>query len=78
MRLAQRGGYNVGPWKGAYAMIKTPYGHKVYAMAAEYPSAAALYEAESACGMLVSGDGTCFRHFRFTEWTKQWGSANRG
>ena len=26
-------------------MIKTPYGHKVYAMAAEYPSAAALYEA---------------------------------
>src|SRR5258708_12955741 len=26
-------------------MIKTPYGHRVYAMAAEYPSAAALYEA---------------------------------
>ena len=26
-------------------MTKTPYGHKVYAMAAEYPSAAALYEA---------------------------------
>src|SRR6059058_1991275 len=26
-------------------MIKTPYGHKVYAMAAEYQSAAALYEA---------------------------------
>jgi hypothetical protein len=26
-------------------MITTPYGHKVYAMAAEYPSAAALYEA---------------------------------
>ena len=26
-------------------MIKTPYGHTVYAMAAEYPSAAALYEA---------------------------------
>jgi len=31
--------------EGAHAMIKTPYGHKVYAMAAEYPSAAALYEA---------------------------------
>src|SRR5260370_9088243 len=31
--------------KGAHAMITTPYGHKVYAMAAEYPSAAALYEA---------------------------------
>src|SRR5260221_2776057 len=26
-------------------MITTPYGHNVYAMAAEYPSAAALYEA---------------------------------
>src|SRR5438046_7709951 len=26
-------------------MIKPPSGHKVYAMAAEYPSAAALYEA---------------------------------
>jgi len=26
-------------------MITTPYGHTVYAMAAEYPSAAALYEA---------------------------------
>jgi hypothetical protein len=26
-------------------MVKTPYGHKVYAMAAEYRSAAALYEA---------------------------------
>ena len=26
-------------------MIRTPYGHTVYAMAAEYPSAAALYEA---------------------------------
>ena len=26
-------------------MMKTPAGHKVYAMAAEYPSAAALYEA---------------------------------
>ncbi len=26
-------------------MITTPYGHKVYAMAAEYPSATALYEA---------------------------------
>jgi Alternative complex III, ActD subunit len=26
-------------------MIKTPYGHRVYAMAAEYQSAAALYEA---------------------------------
>jgi len=26
-------------------MMKTPFGHKVYAMAAEYPSAAALYEA---------------------------------
>src|SRR5437763_15442032 len=26
-------------------MIRTPSGHKVYAMAAEYPSAAALYEA---------------------------------
>ena len=26
-------------------MIKTPYGHKVYAMGAEYPSAAGLYEA---------------------------------
>ena len=26
-------------------MTNTPYGHKVYAMAAEYPSAAALYEA---------------------------------
>lgn len=26
-------------------MTKTPYGHNVYAMAAEYPSAAALYEA---------------------------------
>src|SRR6266702_4269856 len=26
-------------------MIKTPYGHRVYAMAAEYPSAASLYEA---------------------------------
>jgi hypothetical protein len=25
--------------------MRTPYGHKVYAMAAEYPSAAALYEA---------------------------------
>ncbi len=25
--------------------METPYGHKVYAMAAEYPSAAALYEA---------------------------------
>jgi hypothetical protein len=25
--------------------MKTPAGHKVYAMAAEYPSAAALYEA---------------------------------
>src|SRR4051812_37998049 len=25
--------------------MKTPYGHEVYAMAAEYPSAAALYEA---------------------------------
>src|SRR5947199_10711256 len=45
MRLAQRGGYSVGPWKGAHTMIKTPYGHKVYAMAAEYQSAAALYEA---------------------------------
>src|SRR6185369_15593108 len=32
-------------WKGAHAMITTPYGHKVYAMAAEYPSAASLYEA---------------------------------
>src|SRR5262245_64417877 len=26
-------------------MTTTPYGHRVYAMAAEYPSAAALYEA---------------------------------
>src|SRR2546430_3576935 len=26
-------------------MMRTPAGHKVYAMAAEYPSAAALYEA---------------------------------
>ena len=26
-------------------MTTTPYGHKVYAMAAEYPSAATLYEA---------------------------------
>jgi len=25
--------------------MKTPYGHNVYAMAAEYPSAAVLYEA---------------------------------
>src|SRR3984893_12161781 len=25
--------------------MRTPYGHKVYAMGAEYPSAAALYEA---------------------------------
>jgi len=25
--------------------MRTPSGHKVYAMAAEYPSAAALYEA---------------------------------
>src|SRR6266496_5690238 len=31
--------------KGAHTMIRTPYGHTVYAMAAEYPSAAALYEA---------------------------------
>ena len=31
--------------KGAHAMMRTPAGHKVYAMAAEYPSAAALYEA---------------------------------
>ena len=30
--------------KGAH-MMRTPSGHKVYAMAAEYPSAAALYEA---------------------------------
>ena len=45
MRLAQRGGYSFVLWKGAEAMIKTPYGHNVYAMAAEYPSAAALYEA---------------------------------
>ena len=31
--------------KGAHTMMRTPSGHKVYAMAAEYPSAAALYEA---------------------------------
>jgi hypothetical protein len=59
-------------------MIKTPYGHKVYAMAAEYPSAAALYEAAKRVRDAGSGDGTCFRHFRFTEWTARWGSANRG
>jgi len=40
----QRGGYNNSVPKGAH-MMKTPSGHKVYAMAAEYPSAAALYEA---------------------------------
>src|SRR6202166_2884492 len=32
-------------WKGAHTMMRTPAGHKVYAMPAEYPSAAALYEA---------------------------------
>ncbi len=31
--------------KGAHTMMRTPSGHKVYAMAAEYPSAPALYEA---------------------------------
>src|ERR1044071_5359085 len=31
--------------KGAHTMMKTPFGHNVYAIAAEYPSAAALYEA---------------------------------
>ena len=31
--------------KGAHTMMRTPSGHKVYGMAAEYPSAAALYEA---------------------------------
>src|SRR5689334_7883142 len=31
--------------KGAHPMMKTPFGHNVYAMAAEYPSAASLYEA---------------------------------
>src|SRR5215831_21400600 len=45
LRLAQRGDYSASHEKGAHAMITTPYGHKVYAMAAEYPSAAALYEA---------------------------------
>ena len=43
--LAQRDGYSGFIEKGAQAMITTPYGHKVYAMAAEYPSATALYEA---------------------------------
>src|SRR5262245_44749163 len=45
LRLAQRGGYSGFHERGAREMITTPYGHKVYAMAAEYPSAAALYEA---------------------------------
>ncbi len=30
------------------------------------------------CATPVSSDGTCIRRFRFTEWTKRWGSANRG
>ena len=59
-------------------MTTTPYGHKVYAMAAEYPSAAALYEAAKRVRDAGSGDGTFIRHFRSTEWTARWGSANPG
>src|SRR5215208_7835059 len=36
---------NFPGWQGAQSMTRTPYGHNVYAMAAEYPSAAALYKA---------------------------------
>src|SRR5947208_15039163 len=42
---ASRNSVGVSWRKGAPTMMKTPFGHKVYAMAAEYPSAAALYEA---------------------------------
>ncbi len=43
-------------------MMKTPYGHRVYAMAAEYHSAAGMF----------------IRRSRFMGWTKRWGLANRG
>ena len=59
-------------------MIKTPYGHKVYAMAAEYPSAAALYEAAKRVRDAGFRRWDVFRHFRFTGWTARWGSANPG
>src|SRR5438046_59758 len=44
MRVTHRGGYS-NSRKGTHTMMRTPAGHRVYAMAAEYPSAAALYEA---------------------------------
>src|SRR5437588_10384568 len=43
LRLAQWAASG-GRWRGG-AKMRTPSGHKVYAMAAEYPRAGALYEA---------------------------------
>src|SRR5438552_12295539 len=45
-RAGSRRAFGYNSWrKGAHTMMRTPAGHQVYAMAAEYPSAAALYEA---------------------------------
>ena len=55
------------------ARMRTPSGHKVYAMAAEYPQRGALYtKRPNACAMPVSSAGMCTRRFRFTEWTRRW------
>src|SRR5205807_7851426 len=45
LRHASRDSICIDWRKGAHTMMRTPAGHKVYAMAAEYPSAAALCEA---------------------------------
>ena len=59
-------------------MMKTPAGHKVYAMAAEYPSAAALYEAAKQVRDAGFKRWTFIPRFRSTEWTRQWGWENPG
>ncbi len=58
--------------------MRTPAGHKVYAMAAEYPSAAALYEAAKRIRDAGFRRWTSILPFRSMEWTKRWDWENRG
>ena len=59
-------------------MMRTPAGHKVYAMGAEYPSASALYDAAKMVRDAGFKRWTCIPRFQSTGWTTRWVWENPG
>ncbi len=63
---------NARDWPRKGAHMRTPAGHKVYAMAAEYPSAAPFTKRPKWCAMRDSNAGMFIRLSQFMEWTTPW------